>query len=205
MSVITASTLQFSTPAPTQRPPSLSGASLVIGTVCVLRAEKGLVTLLEAFLRGEEFPPGLRLVIVGSGPELGGLERLSSDLGLAGDCLFYPSTNDVPYWLRTIDVFVLPSLSEGSLQFDYGSHGLRLLHYRVARGRQPRINRGRGDRDAVRGRFRPGPCGETPGSHRESGTAPQFIATGTGPGLAAVFQPDLGSPDGGNLPAGFLS
>jgi len=99
-------------PAPTQRPPSLSGASLVIGTVCVLRAEKGLVTLLEAFSVVRSSHPGLRLVIVGSGPELGGLERLSSDLGLAGDCLFYPSTNDVPYWLRTIDVFVLPSLSE---------------------------------------------------------------------------------------------
>jgi glycosyltransferase involved in cell wall biosynthesis len=99
-------------PAPAVRPAPLCDATLVIGSVCVLRPEKGLATLLEAFSVVTRMHPGLRLAIVGSGPELDALERLSRDLGIANECLFYPSTNDVASWLRMIDVFVLPSLSE---------------------------------------------------------------------------------------------
>ena len=99
-------------PGPSARPPQLEGASLVIGTVCVLRPEKGLDVLLDAFARIRDVRPGLKLAIVGSGAAAPGLEARSSRLGLAGSCCFIPAVSDVPEWLRSIDVFVLPSRSE---------------------------------------------------------------------------------------------
>ena len=43
------------------------------------------------------------------------LEPLQSEarsLGIFEDCVFVPATQDVATWLRAIDIFVLPSLSE---------------------------------------------------------------------------------------------
>jgi glycosyltransferase involved in cell wall biosynthesis len=94
------------------RPPALAGASLVIGVVCALRPEKGLPTLLEAFAKVVSGRSGLRLAIVGSGPMLEPLQALSIELGVQDRCHFEPSTSDVAAWLRAIDIFVLPSLSE---------------------------------------------------------------------------------------------
>lgn len=99
-------------PAEKRRVPALDGASLVIGTVCALRPEKSLVTLLDAFSRVRHLKPGLRLVIAGSGPERARLEQESRSLGIGGTCLFVPATEDVAGWLRALDIFVLPSLSE---------------------------------------------------------------------------------------------
>jgi glycosyltransferase involved in cell wall biosynthesis len=95
-----------------RRVPALRGASLVVGIVCALRPEKGLFTLLRAFERVRDFRPGLRLAIVGSGPMRAALEQCSSELGIAGQCVFEPTTGHVADWLRSIDIFVLPSTSE---------------------------------------------------------------------------------------------
>jgi len=104
-------------PLPKQRPAALADASLVIGVVCALRPEKGLPTLMEAFatvVAGSPSPlhSGLRLVVVGSGPMLETLQGMSIRLGLQNRCHFEPSTADVAAWLRAIDIFVLPSISE---------------------------------------------------------------------------------------------
>jgi glycosyltransferase involved in cell wall biosynthesis len=104
-------------PLPKQRPPVLEGASLVIGVVCALRPEKGLPTLVEAFAKVVSSGPsdlrsGLRLAIVGSGSMLETLQTMSVELGVQDRCHFEPSTADVTAWLRAIDIFVLPSLSE---------------------------------------------------------------------------------------------
>jgi len=99
-------------PAAKVRPDALADASLVIGSVSVLRPEKSLTTLLEAFALVKDVRLGMRLVIVGSGSEREALGRRSAELGIGSSCFFYPSTDDVPSWLRAIDVFVLPSKSE---------------------------------------------------------------------------------------------
>src|SRR6266567_4796407 len=52
------------------KPEPVADASYVIGTVCVLRPEKALDLLLEAFTRVRHLRPGMKLLIVGSGPEL---------------------------------------------------------------------------------------------------------------------------------------
>jgi glycosyltransferase involved in cell wall biosynthesis len=99
-------------PGPAARPPQLEGASLVIGTICELRPEKGVDVLLDAFARIRDVRPGLMLAIVGSGPSASGLEAHSRRLGLAESCRFIPAVSDAAEWLRSIDVFVLPSRSE---------------------------------------------------------------------------------------------
>jgi glycosyltransferase involved in cell wall biosynthesis len=99
-----------STPRP--GPDRLRDASLVIGSVCVLRPEKDLATLLRAFSIVRGLRPGTVLVIVGSGPVREALATQAKELGMEADCLFYPATEDVASWLHAIDVFVLPSRSE---------------------------------------------------------------------------------------------
>jgi glycosyltransferase involved in cell wall biosynthesis len=99
-------------PAPRERPPQLQGARLVIGAVSALRPEKGIPVLVEAFAQAARERPGIRLLIVGDGPEREGLEARARELGIAGEVIFEPSTSQVARWLHSIDVFVLPSLSE---------------------------------------------------------------------------------------------
>ena len=83
---------------------------LVIGTVCALRPEKGLDTLIRAFAKVRDL--GAALAIVGSGPEERCLRALCSQLGVDADCHFEPATTQVAEWLSGIDIFVLPSRSE---------------------------------------------------------------------------------------------
>jgi glycosyltransferase involved in cell wall biosynthesis len=85
---------------------------LVVGIVALLRPEKGLDTLLEAFARVKDLRPGLRLQLVGDGEMRPRLEQLAAALGIAEQCRIDPATDDVPAWLHKIDIFVLPSLSE---------------------------------------------------------------------------------------------
>jgi glycosyltransferase involved in cell wall biosynthesis len=86
---------------------------MVIGVVSALRPEKGLLTLVEAFARIRRLRRNLKLAIVGSGPMLEALRSRAQELSITADCLFQPATIEVAAWLRAIDIFVLPSHSEG--------------------------------------------------------------------------------------------
>lgn len=86
------------------------GSELVFGCVCVLREEKRLDLLLEAFA-GIETPA--RLLLVGDGPEKERLRELAAKLGINDRCEFRPATQQVTACLHEMDVFVLPSRSEG--------------------------------------------------------------------------------------------
>lgn len=99
-------------PALQERPRELEGAGTVIGVVCALRPEKGLSTLVSAFASLAPAFPEARLAIVGSGPCHGSLVEQARSLGIEQQCVFIPKTNEVTRWLRAIDIFVLPSLSE---------------------------------------------------------------------------------------------
>jgi L-malate glycosyltransferase len=98
--------------AAVQKPVSLPADALVIGVMCVLRPEKGLTTLLDAFAQVRQGGANLRLLIIGSGPMLPELQDRARSLGISAACVFEPSTSHVEEWLRMIDIFVLPSLSE---------------------------------------------------------------------------------------------
>ena len=84
--------------------------AIVIGVVTVLRPEKSVETLIEAFARLRD--PRLQLVIVGDGPCKPDLQALAGRLRLDGRCRFVPATPDVAAWYRSLDIFVLPSVNE---------------------------------------------------------------------------------------------
>src|SRR6202050_2930020 len=94
------------------RPEGLRDASLVVGVVCALRPEKALETLLDAFAAVRDIEPVMKLAVVGSGPCLADLQERAAALGISRHCVFEPATPRVADWLRGIDIFVLPSVSE---------------------------------------------------------------------------------------------
>jgi len=87
--------------------------ALVVGTVCVLRPEKDLSTLLRAFAACQAEDARLFLLVVGDGPERGRLELEAARLGISSRCRFQPGVADVVPFLSLMDVFVLPSRFEG--------------------------------------------------------------------------------------------
>ena len=94
------------------RPTRLAGASVIIGTVALLRPEKNLGILVDAFAKVHVRDPRSRLLIVGSGPLKEELVRQVNELELTGACVFEEATTTPATWMRAIDVFVLPSRSE---------------------------------------------------------------------------------------------
>lgn len=96
-----------------QQPPSgHSRPNIVIGTVCALRPEKGLFVLQEAVAKLKLLNCKIELVIVGSGVELGALQSNAVRLGIAAWTFFSLAQRNVADWMRSFDIFVLPSLSE---------------------------------------------------------------------------------------------
>ena len=89
-----------------------AAAGMTIGVVCALRPEKGLLTLIRGFATVHGKCPQATLSIVGSGPMLPQLEAEAEALGIRESCMFVPKTSEVADWMRRIDIFVLPSLSE---------------------------------------------------------------------------------------------
>jgi len=87
-------------------------AGLAIGAVCALRPEKALHLLQEAYARVRHVRSGMKLLLVGSGAELPRLKENAARLGIEKETVFVPATADVPLYLRSIEIFVLSSLSE---------------------------------------------------------------------------------------------
>jgi glycosyltransferase involved in cell wall biosynthesis len=89
-----------------------SGSGITIGVVCALRPEKDLATLIDTFALVRDQAPGLRLLIVGGGSMRESLEARALEHGLGDQCRFQDAASDVRVWLREMDIFVLPSISE---------------------------------------------------------------------------------------------
>src|SRR4051794_19795240 len=84
------------------RPAVLQDASVVIGTVAVLREEKNLPSVLNAFAKVLTVEPRARLLIVGSGPMKADLQRQAEDLGITRACVFQEATPAPADWMRAI-------------------------------------------------------------------------------------------------------
>ena len=85
----------------------------VIGTVGNLFAVKGHSYLLQACQIVRRVFPDFVLLVAGEGDQLDNLRREAADLGIAGNIRFLGFRDDVPTLLQAMEVFVLPSLSEG--------------------------------------------------------------------------------------------
>ena len=92
----------------------ISSTDFVLGYVGRLSAEKGLKYLLMACADLVASGVPLRALIIGEGPQRKELEQLSTQLGLGDRVLFAGFQEEVPEWLHCMDVFVLPSLTEGT-------------------------------------------------------------------------------------------
>ncbi|MCB9654477.1 MAG: glycosyltransferase [Deltaproteobacteria bacterium] len=109
------------TPSDPEQPenyPFHRGEHLVVGTVGRLEPIKNQRLLIDAFaavLRSA--PPDadrLRLALVGSGPLADELKQHATRAGINDRIWWAGTRDDVPALLRALDVFVLPSLAEGT-------------------------------------------------------------------------------------------
>ncbi|MGV6820864.1 MAG: glycosyltransferase family 4 protein [Parvularcula sp.] len=80
-----------------------------------LAAVKGLPIILEAVAQLKQDHPGVRLTIVGDGPDRAALEAKARSLDLSAHVSFvgYKSQDEVAQYLQHTDIFVLPSFAEG--------------------------------------------------------------------------------------------
>jgi glycosyltransferase involved in cell wall biosynthesis len=87
-----------------------------IGFIGGLRSEKNIPVLIEAFSKLSVENPGLKasLIIIGDGPMRFSLENLVDKLHLKNRVVFTGFILNAYRVINAIDIFVLPSLSEGS-------------------------------------------------------------------------------------------
>ena len=94
-------------------PPVLSKPVVRVGCVANLRPVKNIDGLLRVARRVCDRSPNVVFEVVGDGEQRPELERLRAELDLGERFLFRGSVADVPGFMRTLDVAVLPSHSEG--------------------------------------------------------------------------------------------
>jgi glycosyltransferase involved in cell wall biosynthesis len=85
----------------------------VVGTVCVLRQEKGLDVLVESSAILSKLFPRLKVLIAGIGPEEARLRAMVAEAGLEDTVLFLGARRDVPHVLASLDVALCTSDWEG--------------------------------------------------------------------------------------------
>ena len=83
---------------------------LFVGRLAVI---KDLGTMIRGFAGAVRQRPGLRLWIVGGGPERGRLEALAVELGVEAEVRFWGERHDVARFFAAADVFTMSSVSEG--------------------------------------------------------------------------------------------
>lgn len=87
--------------------------SKVIGTIARLTKEKGHIYLIEAARNIVSVFPGTTFLIVGDGNERDRLEKRVMESGLKDKVIFTGQRKDIIDILSILDIFVLPSITEG--------------------------------------------------------------------------------------------
>ncbi len=93
--------------------PDTSKPRVRVGCVANLRPVKNIDGFMRAAKAALERFPKLVFEVAGDGEQRAELQRLHAELGLGDKFLFRGSVTDVAKFLRTVDVAVLPSHSEG--------------------------------------------------------------------------------------------
>lgn len=86
----------------------------IVGYVGRLSTEKGVNHLIDAICSLRKTGTAARALIIGDGPQRNELERMAQRNGLGDHILFTGFQSDIPSWLPSLDIFVLPSLTEGT-------------------------------------------------------------------------------------------
>lgn len=87
--------------------------AVIIGTAGRLIPTKGISYFIKAARVIKDKYPATQFIIIGEGPERPSLEKLSKKLGMAKDIIFLGYRRDILAILPLINIFVVPSLSEG--------------------------------------------------------------------------------------------
>ena len=99
------------------QPLPFSTDKIVFGTVGRLQAVKNQTLLINAYhLLLEQYPDFIdntQLLIVGNGPDIKDIQHLIKEKQLDDNIYLAGARNDIPALLNSMDIFVLPSLSEG--------------------------------------------------------------------------------------------
>jgi glycosyltransferase involved in cell wall biosynthesis len=87
---------------------------IVIGSVARFDPVKNMGALVKAFSKIEKTTLGpVKLLLVGDGPELPGIQKMAVDLGLRDRVVFTGMRRDIPDCLGMMDIYVQPSRFEG--------------------------------------------------------------------------------------------
>ncbi len=84
---------------------------LLIGYIGRLSSEKGILYLLESITMLDNL---FKLVVIGEGGQEEELKKMVADRGLSSRVIFTGFQKNISEWLAAIDIFVLPSLTEGT-------------------------------------------------------------------------------------------
>jgi glycosyltransferase involved in cell wall biosynthesis len=103
-----------SEPRPEGALPTGLGERPLVGVIARLQPEKGVANFLQAAARVAPRFPGAHFVIAGDGPLLQELVALAEDLGLRNRVHFLGFRSDASALMKSLDVLVVPSLTEGS-------------------------------------------------------------------------------------------
>lgn len=90
-----------------------AGKPTVVGTVAHLSPEKGIHYLIEAASLIPDVHSKLRFIVVGEGSCLPEIKALTRKKGLDNVFQFAGFHSDTSQFMKTFDIFALPSLSEG--------------------------------------------------------------------------------------------
>jgi glycosyltransferase involved in cell wall biosynthesis len=90
----------------------IPAAAALVVTVAVLRREKGIQFLIEAWPDILESVPNAYYLIVGAGPYENQLKSLAATYNLTDRVLFAGTRSDIPEILGSSDLFVLPTLDD---------------------------------------------------------------------------------------------
>lgn len=85
----------------------------VVGHVGQLRPEKNHLFLIDVFAELLKLQPESRLVLVGKGPQMEPCVAKAEQLGIREKILFLGARADIARLMQAMDVFVLPSTTEG--------------------------------------------------------------------------------------------
>ncbi len=85
----------------------------VIGVVGRLSVEKGHRYLIDALKEVKKNTPDIQVLIIGDGPLKGKLQDRVHALGLSDSVIFTGFQDNMPSLYKDMDIFVLPSLTEG--------------------------------------------------------------------------------------------
>lgn len=107
--------------------------SPIVGTVAILRYKKGHRTILDAIPKVLNAFPNAHFVFAGDGPQASELRGIATDQGLTGRVHFLGLRRDVVNVLRSLDIFVLPTLQEalGTAFLEAQAMGVPVIGTRV--------------------------------------------------------------------------